>query len=288
MHVDQLLWLIPALPLVGFLANGLFGSRFDRVTIGWVAVLGPLGSFVLSVLALLQAEHGAEHGSWAHAVVWQWIHTGNVSADFGLQADPLTSVMLMNVTGIGTAIHLFSYGYMHEDPSFARFMAYLNLFLASMLILVMGDNLLLMFVGWEGVGLCSYLLIGFWYENLSYTDAGRKAFIVNRVGDFAFLIGTFTLFCLTGSLGWQGLEQGVAALDIDGMVAAGPLAGWSVKGALTLAGLCLFGGATGKSAQIPLYIWLPDAMAGPTPVSALIHAATMVTAGVYLLSLIHI
>jgi NADH-quinone oxidoreductase subunit L len=304
MHVDHLLWLIPTLPLLGFLINGLFGAQFSRVTIGTIAVVGPLISFVLSVLALIQAYevvdslaalagdahggHGATSGGgghhpYPHQLVWTWIATGELVVNMGLQVDPLTGVMLMNVTGIGTAIHLFSYGYMHEDPSFSRFMAYLNLFLCAMLVLVMADNLVLLFVGWEGVGLCSYLLIGFWYKELENVDAGRKAFVVNRVGDFAFLIGLFTLFGVTGAVDFAGLEDSIEHLTLGAPLAGGPMDGWTAKAALTLAALCLFGGATGKSAQLPLYVWLPDAMAGPTPVSALIHAATMVTAGVYLI-----
>ncbi|MEQ1564549.1 MAG: NADH-quinone oxidoreductase subunit L [Myxococcota bacterium] len=270
--------MIPALPLAGFLVNGLFGNRMSAPAVGAVAVLGPLVSFVLSVLALIAVHEGHE----PHQIVWNWMSAGTFSVDFGLKVDALSAVMLMNVTGVGTLIHVYSYGYMHEDPSFSRFMAYLNLFLCAMLILVLGDNLLLLFVGWEGVGLCSYLLIGFWYSNLDYTDAGRKAFIVNRIGDFAFLVGAFTLFAITGTLSFTGMEEAFAGLSEDSVLTAGPLAGWGMHAALLFAGLCLFGGATGKSAQIPLYVWLPDAMAGPTPVSALIHAATMVTAGVYL------
>jgi NADH-quinone oxidoreductase subunit L len=277
MDVDQILWLIPVLPLAGFLINGLLGPHLGRGLVGLIAVLGPLASFVLSVFALLEVHEGHDPAQ----LLWTWMAVGDLTVDFGLKVDALTAVMLMNVTGIGTAIHLYSYGYMHEDPGFSRFMAYLNLFLCAMLLLVMGDNLLLLFIGWEGVGLCSYLLIGFWYEDLANVDAGRKAFVVNRIGDFAFLIGTFTLFALTGTLSFSGMEAALGH-DLPATVASGPLAGWTMAGALTLAGLCLFGGATGKSAQLPLYVWLPDAMAGPTPVSALIHAATMVTAGVYL------
>jgi NADH-quinone oxidoreductase subunit L len=277
-HVDSFLWLIPALPLLGFLINGTLGFRMPAPSVGLLAVAGPLASFVIAVLALLQAHHGDP----AHQVVWTWISTGTFVVDFGLQADALTCVMLMNVTGIGTAITVYSYGYMREDPGFPRFMAYLNLFLCAMLLLVMGDNLLVLFVGWEGVGLCSYLLIGYWYEDFANVDAGRKAFLVNRIGDFAFLIGAFTLFALTGTLRFDGMEAAVHGMDLSAVLTSGPLAGFTTIGALTLAALCLFGGATGKSAQIPLYVWLPDAMAGPTPVSALIHAATMVTAGIYL------
>jgi NADH-quinone oxidoreductase subunit L len=210
--------------------------------------------------------------------------TGDLSIQMGLTADALTCVMLLVITGVGSAIHLYSYGYMHGDKGFARFFAYLNLFTFAMLLLVLADNLLLMFVGWEGVGLCSYLLIGFWFEDLANADAGRKAFVVNRVGDFAFLLGLFTLFSLAGTLNVAGLEAAVGGLDLAALLTDGPLAGWTTLGALGFAAVCLFVGATGKSAQIPLYTWLPDAMAGPTPVSALIHAATMVTAGIYMIA----
>ncbi len=280
-HVDPWLWLVPAMPLAGFLVNGTVGGRLDRALVGAVAVAGPLVAFVVSVPAFLQGMDG--HHEAPHQVLWTWMTAGSLSVDVGLQADGLSAVMLLNVTGIGTAIHLYSYGYMKDDPGFARFMAYLNLFLASMIVLVMADNLLLLFVGWEGVGLCSYLLIGFWYEDFANVDAGRKAFVVNRIGDFAFLVGAFVLFALTGTFTWEGMEAALRGVDLAVLVTSGPLAGLTFGTALVLAGLCLFGGATGKSAQIPLYVWLPDAMAGPTPVSALIHAATMVTAGIYLL-----
>jgi NADH-quinone oxidoreductase subunit L len=279
MDTSSLLWLIPLLPLLGFVVNGVFGHRFSAPTVGIVGVVGPALAFVLAVLSFL-GVHEAQGPMQAY---FTWIQTGSLKLEFGLMVDALSAIMLLNVTGIGTAIHVYSYGYMHEDPSFSRFMAYLNLFLCSMIILVMGDNLMLLFVGWEGVGLCSYLLIGFWYDDLANVDAGRKAFVVNRVGDFAFLMGAFTLFALTGSLGFQGMEASITKLDPELVLAMGPFAGWKVHEVMVLAGLCLFGGATGKSAQIPLYVWLPDAMAGPTPVSALIHAATMVTAGIYLI-----
>ncbi len=280
MEIESSLYLIPLLPLVGFLVNGLLGNQLPKWLVAVIACTGPFIAFLLSVQAL---QALATHPEGLHQAMFSWISTGTLNVPFGLQVDALTAIMLMNVTGIGTAIHLYSYGYMHADPSFSRFMAYLNLFLAAMLMLVMGDNLLLLFVGWEGVGLCSYLLIGFWYQDFANVDAGRKAFIVNRIGDFAFLIGAFTLYSLTGTLEWHGMEQAVAALDLNAMVVSGPMTGMPIMVALMIAGLCLFGGATGKSAQIPLYVWLPDAMAGPTPVSALIHAATMVTAGIYLL-----
>ncbi|HMV65308.1 MAG TPA: NADH-quinone oxidoreductase subunit L [Myxococcota bacterium] len=279
MDTSSLLWLIPVLPLLGFMVNGLVGPRLSAPAVGVIAVTGPALAFALAVLAFL----GVHEAEGPASVYFTWIHTGGLDLGFGLTVDALSAIMLLNVTGVGTAIHVYSYGYMHEDESFSRFMAYLNLFLCAMIILVMGDSLMLLFVGWEGVGLCSYLLIGFWYEDLANVDAGRKAFVVNRVGDFAFLMGAFTLFALTGTLAFSGMEASLAKLDPELVLAAGPFAGWTVHQVLLLAGLCLFGGATGKSAQIPLYVWLPDAMAGPTPVSALIHAATMVTAGVYLM-----
>jgi NADH-quinone oxidoreductase subunit L len=278
-NLASLLWLIPALPLLGFLVNGLVGKRLPNPVVALVGCLGPAPGFVLSGLALLQVQ-----ASDGPARVWfDWIRTADVTIAFGLQVDPLTAVMLLVVTGVGTAIHVYSYGYMHEDPGFSRFFAYLNLFMFSMLVLVMADNLLLMFVGWEGVGLCSYLLIGFWYEDLANVDAGRKAFVVNRIGDFAFLVGMFTLFSLTGSLDYDTLQASIGSLSPEMALTSGPFAGWTASSVLQFAALCLFIGATGKSAQIPLYVWLPDAMAGPTPVSALIHAATMVTAGVYMI-----
>jgi NADH-quinone oxidoreductase subunit L len=259
------------------------GTPGERVglpspVIAAIAIAGPLLSFVLSVMAFFQVQDG----KGPIASYFHWMTAGNLDVTFGMQVDALTAVMLLNVTGIGTLIHLYSYGYMKDDVGFARFMAYLNLFMFSMLILVIGDNLPMLFVGWEGVGLCSYLLIGFWYHELPNVDAARKAFVVNRIGDFAFLLGMFTLFSLAGTLGFDGMQSALEHADVAAILAAGPFAGWTVGGAMTFAALCLFIGATGKSAQIPLYVWLPDAMAGPTPVSALIHAATMVTAGVYM------
>ena len=247
--------------------------------IGAIAVAGPLIAFVLSVLSVLQVPNGA-----LHQVLWSWFQTGGLDVSFGLQVDALTGVMLLFVTGIGTLIHLYSFGYMHHDPGFYRFVSYLNLFMFSMLCLILGDSLLVLFLGWEGVGLCSYLLIGYWFEDLANVDAGRKAFVVNRIGDFAFIVGMFTLFGLAGGLDYATLEAAIANANPASIVPAGPFAGWTLGAVLTLAAGSLFVGATGKSAQIPLYVWLPDAMAGPTPVSALIHAATMVTAGVYLIA----
>ena len=275
----NLLWLIPTLPLIGFLINGIFGRRFSPAVVAGVGVTGPLIGFALAIQNILTLDPEAP----AQATLFSWMTAGDFSVNFGLQADPLTSIMLLVITGIGSAIHLYSYGYMHEDASVHRFFAYLNLFTASMLILVMGDSLPLMFVGWEGVGLCSYLLIGFWYNDFANVDAGRKAFIANRVGDLAFLLGMFALFAFAHTLDFNGLKSALTGANLNALVVAGPFLGWTVGGLFTFAALSLFIGATGKSAQIPLFIWLPDAMAGPTPVSALIHAATMVTAGVYMI-----
>ena len=303
--METLLWLILAAPLAGFLLNGLVvgpwlqrlaapkaghdshhghdhghGPTWPLALIGAIAVAGPLTAFALSVGCVRDVLAGHP----PVATYWSWIHTGGLEVGFGLSVDPLTAVMLSFVTGIGTLIHLYSYGYMNHDASFYRFMAYLNLFMFSMLALVLGSNLLVMFLGWEGVGLCSYLLIGFWFQDLANVDAGRKAFVVNRIGDFAFLVGLFTLYQLAGTLDFVGLQAAIETSNPAAILASGPFAGWSLGAVLTLAAGALFVGATGKSAQIPLFVWLPDAMAGPTPVSALIHAATMVTAGVYMIA----
>jgi len=206
--------------------------------------------------------------------LYTWIASGDFVVDLALRVDPLASVMILVITGIGSLIHIYSTAYMHEesDWEYARYFSYLNLFAFFMLVLVLGANFLVLFVGWEGVGLCSYLLIGFWFEKKSAADAGKKAFVVNRIGDYAFILGTLLLFVRFGTLDFQRVASAVA-----------PLAPESMFSILSVATLLLFIGATGKSAQIPLYVWLPDAMEGPTPVSALIHAATMVTAGVYMI-----
>ncbi len=260
--MDKFLWLIPALPLAGFLANAFL--RLPKPLAAAVACAGPAGSFILSALAALAID--SQRPSVGQDV-FSWITVGGLSIPFGLQVDGLGAVMILVVTGVGSLIHVYSIGYMHEDPGFSRYFAYLNLFMFAMLVLVMADNIVLMFVGWEGVGLCSYLLIGFWYKDLKNADAGKKAFVTNRIGDFGFLLGIFVLWQMFGTLDF-------AAMKGKGGPAAADLAPW--------AALFLFLGACGKSAQIPLHVWLPDAMAGPTPVSALIHAATMVTAGVYM------
>ena len=277
-----LVW-IPLLPLLGFLFNGigwiLLREKLSRTVVNWVSCLTVAGSFLFSVWGFLDLM-SLPVGSYLHQEAFDWIVMGDLSAPFGLVLDRLSAVMCLVVTGVGGLIHLYSTGYMGHDHAFARYFAYLNLFTFAMLILVMGANILLMFVGWEGVGLCSYLLIGFWYEDEAKAIAGQKAFIVNRIGDFGFLIGIFTLFLFTGQLDFYGMRAWMADPTNAEFLTKGTLLGVSIA---TFIGIALFVGATGKSAQLPLYVWLPDAMAGPTPVSALIHAATMVTAGVYMI-----
>jgi NADH-quinone oxidoreductase subunit L len=256
------LWMIPALPLIGFLVNGCL--KLPKTTAAVVGCLGPLVALVLSFVTLRDLP--------ASQRVFEWMTVGDWSVAFGLSVDHLGAIMLLVVTGVGSLIHIYSIGYMHDDPAFSRYFAYLNLFMFSMLVLVMADSIVLMFLGWEGVGLCSYLLIGFWFKDLRNADAGKKAFVTNRVGDFAFLLGIFVLWQMFGTLDFAGMKEA----GIEPETTTSDLAKW--------AALLLFLGACGKSAQIPLHVWLPDAMAGPTPVSALIHAATMVTAGVYMLA----
>ena len=279
----SILPLIPALPLLGAIVNGIGNRRFSRKVAGTIATLAVAGSAVLSFAVLFSLMGGDGHGHHAalHHTLYTWMEVGNFSADIGFLADPLSATMMCVITGIGSLIHLYSIGYMDDDvdaKSTWRFFAYLNLFIFSMLLLVMGDNILLMFVGWEGVGACSYLLIGFWFSDEANASAGKKAFVVNRVGDFCFVLAMFWLFWALGdyaSLNFHNIQ--VALAEHPGLV--GGFGGVAATGIALL----FFGGATGKSAQIPLYVWLPDAMAGPTPVSALIHAATMVTAGIYMI-----
>ncbi|HNC94648.1 MAG TPA: NADH-quinone oxidoreductase subunit L [Myxococcota bacterium] len=285
---ESLVALVPALPLVGAIINGIFGIAgrpLPRVAAGGLASAVMLAAAAISFMTLFGMMGGDHHGAEPiQATLWTWMKTGSVSLDVAFRVDPLTATMMCVVTGIGSLIHLYSIGYMDDDAdknSVWRFFAYLNLFAFAMLCLIMGDNFAMMFVGWEGVGLCSYLLIGFWFRNSEYAAAGKKAFIVNRVGDFLFLAGLFWLFwTLEGQTDANIMNFATLAkvVEEDPALLGGP-------GSLTITGICLlmFGGATGKSAQIPLYVWLPDAMAGPTPVSALIHAATMVTAGIYML-----
>jgi NADH-quinone oxidoreductase subunit L len=263
------LWLIPLLPLIGAAINGLTGKRLSNSVVSVIACGSAFISFILASISfyeLLQLPVDERH---VLNTCFTWIASGDFIAKAEFLLDPLSAVMLLVVTGVGFVIHLYSIGYMHGDGGYYRFFAYLNLFLFSMLVLVLAGNFLLMFVGWEGVGLCSYLLIGFYFDRRSAGDAGKKAFIVNRIGDVGFILGIFLVFLTFNSLNFE---------DVFGQVATGTIE----VGILTAIGVLLFVGATGKSAQIPLYVWLPDAMEGPTPVSALIHAATMVTAGVYM------
>jgi NADH-quinone oxidoreductase subunit L len=278
---EPLLRWIVLIPALGFLWNAVMGNRAPRSA----AIVGPgaVGiAFAIALIAVMRL-HGVEGGHERAAPmlldrVYRWISVGTFHADVAFRLDAISAIMVLVVTGIGFLIHVYSVGYMHDDASFARFFTYLNLFITAMLVLVLADNLALLFVGWEGVGLCSYLLIGFWYTDDANAAAGKKAFIVNRIGDASFLLGLFLLVHYTGSLD-VGVLQAKASL-----LAGQTLGGWALP---TVICLLLFGGATGKSAQIPLFVWLPDAMAGPTPVSALIHAATMVTAGVYMITRLH-
>jgi NADH-quinone oxidoreductase subunit L len=269
-----MLALIPLLPFVGFLVNAGLGRRFSKGVSGGIACAAMIGAFLVSVASSWRIITAGEHGTAIVNEVYNWIAAGDFSVGFTLALDPLSTVMILVVTGIGSLIHVYSTAYMHEETSseYARYFSYLNLFAAFMLVLVLGANFLVMFVGWEGVGLCSYLLIGFWYRKKSASDAGKKAFIVNRIGDFGFILGVLAVFQRFSTLDFQQIAS--AAASVGPETAFGPV---------SLITLLLFVGATGKSAQIPLYVWLPDAMEGPTPVSALIHAATMVTAGVYMI-----
>ncbi|MEI6233226.1 MAG: NADH-quinone oxidoreductase subunit L [Planctomycetota bacterium] len=346
--LESRMYLIPLFPLIGFLLNGLFGRKFDKKFSGFIGTLAALCAFIMAFMCVASL-HEAENGRTAfHSSYGTWILTSELNCSFGLYIDKLSSVMILVVTGIGTLIHLYSMGYMAHDKSVWRFFAYLNLFLFAMILLVLGDNLLMTFVGWEGVGLCSYLLIGFWYEESKNAAAGMKAFVVNRIGDLGFLMGIFTLIAVFGTVNYvtapvngekgnvtpqttfdtvtkqvkmpenPGLLDYTEALrlkygkgekvelpekaELPKYSAANvadpkdtvsiPLTmpkdlGKNLAALITLACICLFIGATGKSAQIPLFVWLPDAMAGPTPVSALIHAATMVTAGIYMVCRLH-
>jgi NADH-quinone oxidoreductase subunit L len=273
----ELLWLIPILPLAGAAINGLLGKKFPKALVTAVGVGAPLLSLLLALGCLWEYVHGTFPNDAFEQVKYAWT-TGTLAIPAGFLLDRLSSVMLFIVTFVGFLIHVYSAGYMGHEEGYRRYFAYLNLFMSAMLMLVLGNNYLVMFVGWEGVGLCSYLLIGFYYDQPVPPAAGKKAFIVNRIGDFAFLLGMFALFAHFGSLTYHDVLPKIAA-------APGLVTGGSYALGLPFASfvaLCFFIGAMGKSAQIPLYVWLPDAMAGPTPVSALIHAATMVTAGVYM------
>jgi len=268
---DLRLWIIPLLPLVGTAINGLFGRRFKNSMVATVALLFTGASFAYALWAALQGSHlSLPH---VEQLPFPWIWTSTFQAPFGFYLDQLSTVMMLIVTGVGFLIHVYSVGYMAHEGGYYRFFSYLNLFMFFMLTLVLANNYLLMFVGWEGVGLASYLLIGFFFLKDSAANAGKKAFIVNRIGDFAFLLGMFLLIQHFKSLDFSAVFENVSKLS--------PETGW---GLLTATALLLMIGATGKSAQVPLYVWLPDAMEGPTPVSALIHAATMVTAGIYMIA----
>mgnify|MGYP005847579573 CR=1 FL=1 len=272
----QYAWLVLVFPLAGVLINAFFGYRLGRRACGALATVAVALSFLWGVGVLAGLLSRPAEAREVHLALWDWIVAGDLHVGLSLLVDPLSVVMLLVVTGVGALIHLYSNGYMREDPDYARFFTYLNLFIVGMLLLVLADNFLLLYLGWEAVGLCSYLLIGFWYHKKSAADAGKKAFIVNRVGDFGFALGIMLIFATFGTLGFREVfERAPVMLQAGGGVAT----------AITL---LLFTGAVGKSAQIPLYVWLPDAMEGPTPVSALIHAATMVTAGVYMVARTHV
>ncbi len=266
----KLAWLVPLFPLIGSIINGFFGLKIGKKMVGYVAC-GSVGlSFLTTVLVFIGLVQLPPESRIFEQVLFDWISVGTFVAEFGFQIDPLSIVMMFVVTGVGFLIHVFSIGYMQEEYSFYRFFAYLNLFMFAMLLLVMGNNFLLMFIGWEGVGCCSYFLIGYYFHKKSACDAATKAFIVNRVGDFAFLLAVMYIFNIFGSIDYTTVFQAAPEKLIFS------------DETVNIICFLLFIGATGKSAQIPLYTWLPDAMEGPTPVSALIHAATMVTAGVFL------
>jgi NADH-quinone oxidoreductase subunit L len=306
-----LIAIILGMPLLGALVNGLWGNRLGKPAVRLMTLAAVGISFAASVVAFIDLAQVVREENDAHVRLvwsaWEWMHTTGgredaiVPIEVKFSIDQLSGVMMLIVTGVGFLIHLYATSYMAEDPSYARFFAYMNLFIFAMLILILGDSLPILFVGWEGVGLCSYLLIGFWYENMANAAAGKKAFIANRIGDFGLLVAMFLLVHYTGALDWNGIANGASELvkhpGEQWRVHVWPLGGGQYTGLLqflqpkrpvtisaaTAVGLALLLGCTGKSAQIPLYVWLPDAMAGPTPVSALIHAATMVTAGVYLI-----
>jgi len=269
-----MLLLIPLLPFLGFLVNASFGRRVTKAVSGAVGCGAMIASFVVSCAAVVRLVSLEPESRAIVNQVYTWLTSGDLTVGLTLRLDPLSAVMILVVTGIGSLIHIYSTAYMHEerDSEYARYFSYLNLFATFMLVLVLGANFLVMFVGWEGVGLCSYLLIGFWFQKKSASDAGKKAFIVNRIGDYGFILGVLLVFTRFGTLDFQEVARAVSGLSPE-----------TTFHTVSLITLLLFIGATGKSAQIPLFVWLPDAMEGPTPVSALIHAATMVTAGVYMI-----
>ncbi|MEE8585574.1 MAG: proton-conducting transporter membrane subunit, partial [Acidobacteriota bacterium] len=268
-------WILLLFPLAGAAVNGLWGKKLPHKLIGLIACGTVLASFLVAALAFLELTGRSADDRLITVSLFTWIEAGEFVSRAAFLFDPLSAVMILIVTGVGFLIHVYSVGYMQGEDGYYRYFAYLNLFIFMMSLLVLADNFLLMFVGWEGVGLCSYLLIGYYFKERFAGDAAKKAFIVNRVGDFAFLLGLFLIFREFGTISYLEAFQSVQS--------AYPSAETGF-GVLSLITLLLFIGATGKSAQIPLYVWLPDAMAGPTPVSALIHAATMVTAGVYMIA----
>jgi NADH-quinone oxidoreductase subunit L len=279
---QPLLWALILLPAAGALVNGFFGRRLGKANVALIGVGVMAAAFVGAAGAFAQVIQG----NVLRAPGDVWFRVGGLNFTFGLLFDRLSGVMSLVVTGVGALIHLYSTSYMdHEDDfGYARFFAYLNLFVAAMMTLVLGDSLVLTFMGWEGVGLASYLLIGFWYTDQQKAFCGRKAFVVNRIGDFGFLLGFFAVLSLFGTGDYGQLAEMARRVQGSAIIPSGAFAGWTATAALTFATLGFFVGCAGKSAQLPLYVWLPDAMAGPTPVSALIHAATMVTAGVYLVA----
>lgn len=264
--MENLVYAIVLLPLFGFLFNGLFGKSLPKIVVGSIATLVVFASFCIAVSLFLNFNADSQP---VIVKAFEWFRVNGIQVNFGFQIDQLSLMMIMIITGIGSLIHLYSIGYMSHDKGFYKFFTYLNLFIFSMLLLVMGSNYLILFIGWEGVGLCSYLLIGFWYTNKEYGAAARKAFIMNRIGDLGMLIGIFMIAYQTNAVDFLSVAQNSSKFQLDSPV-------------IIFITISLFIGAMGKSAQVPLFTWLPDAMAGPTPVSALIHAATMVTAGIYL------
>lgn len=267
----SLILLLLLAPFTGFLINVFFGKSLGKSASGWIGTLAVAVSFAVTCVFFADIASG---GAPVHKLLFDWITLDTFNVSVGVTLDQLSLLWLMFVTGIGTLIHMYSIAYMHDDENQHKFFAYLNLFVFFMITLVAGSNLLVMFIGWEGVGLCSYLLIGFWHTNQAYNDAAKKAFIMNRIGDLGFLVGMFVIAIMCNSLEYTDIQQAIAGSS-------------NAYNWMGVAALCLFIGATGKSAQLPLYTWLPDAMAGPTPVSALIHAATMVTAGIFMITRMH-
>lgn len=269
--MSELIWLIPLIPFIGFVINGLIGNRVPKAVTAVVGCGTVLVSFVLSLLVYFEVAAARDTGDSGEIFVhlFDWFTVGKLNVALSFLVDPLSAIMLLVITGVGFLIHLYSSSYMAADDGFGKFFAYLNLFIFFMTILVLGSNYLVMFIGWEGVGLCSYLLIGFWFKNSSYASAAKKAFVMNRIGDLGFLIAMFFILDMFGSLEYSAVFSAAGSMAVGDSV-------------LVIITILLFVAATGKSAQIPLFTWLPDAMAGPTPVSALIHAATMVTAGIYM------